>query len=421
MQIGELFIALGFDVDDQKLDGFTTKLNNGLKGMLAISAAAAGTVFAINKFVAGSVDAAVGMRNFNRETGDSIQLLQKWQNAAILTNPELSKEQVTGYVRAISDQIGAIRMGGGNAGAFSMLGVGMGEIMSGDAFQVLESIRRNWDDTVGKFGLEGAVNKLKETGLDPSMLGALELTNDEFERMSENLVMSSADIAKLARLGDAYSKFGLQFAHMKDKISASMAPAITNALNGVMPAMKDIGENYKAVFVPMIEFLDKNEDLKMSLIAGAGAIAIAIASAFAPVTTVFATLLFTINEVGLALRGLETNTGKTLKKLLGMPEEQLFFESIGKLFNTGSIFPTHNAPAPAYSDFARIQADKLYPERSRHAQIQRMVGNVNNNMNNVFNIQSNEDGLTLSEMIARRVQQKEFEQTQDQLENGALR
>lgn len=64
MNVGELFISLGFNVDNAKLTEFNDKITSAQKNLVKVGAGATAAVYGINRFLNSSVKSATEMKNF---------------------------------------------------------------------------------------------------------------------------------------------------------------------------------------------------------------------------------------------------------------------------------------------------------------------------------------------------------------------
>ncbi len=424
MQLGEFFIALGFDVDDDKLKEFKDDIAGLGKDFLKISTVAAGTVYAINAFVSGGVAAATAMRNFNTETGNSIEALQRWQVGATLTNAATSADQVTASFHAMANSIADVTMGKGPVGAYSMLGID--NVRGMDVGEVMEQLRANFDNNVNQWGLPQTVNLMRDIGFDPGMLNSLKLTRKEFDKLVGGKMLDPESRERLVRLGDAISKFKWDFKLWKDELFADMSPKLIEFIEIAIPYMKDFYESLKAVggaLRGLWDDLDDDWQGAMKIIAGG------LVAYFAPVTATFVALAAAIWDIGRALRGLESYTGKSILWLLNLMESEegskianwkKALEDAGNGDAKG-VYPVGKRPSfqnkkdlgytPVPQDFLkksdlmRFYDGTLNPSNSKERQAQQMIQENQTNMNNVWNIQSNADGMSLTELIMQRQKQ----------------
>lgn len=240
MNIGELFIKLGFDADDEKPRNFQSELNSGFTSLLKITAAATGALYAFDRFVEGSINNAVAMRNFKTVTGESIDELQRWQVAATMANTSLSVDQVTASVSNLNKALADISMGRGNAaGVASML---IGDVRGKSAFEVLEELRKNYQANVARWGLRQTNDMIAELGIDPGMINALKLTNEEFDNLVNNRILDPESQQKLINLGNAIASVKRDFMLFKDQMVAEWSPKIIEGMQQVIPVLNEIGQ-----------------------------------------------------------------------------------------------------------------------------------------------------------------------------------
>ncbi|PHS61065.1 MAG: hypothetical protein COB09_19140 [Thalassobium sp.] len=318
MKIGELFIALGFDVDDKKLKDFNSKLKAGRDSLLKMSAIATGTLAAIYKFTEGSARAATALRNFNLETGRSIQGLQKWQAATILTNSAASADQVTASFKAMSDAIVAVTEGGGG-GVFARLGID--NVQGRGVVDVLDELRANFDKNTERWGYATTVKLMKDVGVDASMINALKLTREEFDKISDSKFLSPESRDNLVKLGDAFSRIKFDLKLFKDQISADLSPKLIEWMNQAVPQIKEFGKNIFAV-VDAIDKLAKKVmgDGWMELLLVWGA---SLALIFAPLASTILLVAAAVNDMGKAIRGLPSLSGSALGFLDKMTDKAI--------------------------------------------------------------------------------------------------
>lgn len=434
MKLGEFFIALGFDVDDQKLKEFNGQLKDGLKDMLKLSAVAAGAVYAVNSFVAGSVAAATALRNFNTETGNSIEALQKWQIGATLTNAAISADQVTASFQNMAQSIADVTMGKGPSGQFAMLGIS--NVRGMDVGEVMEQLRQNFDRNVEAWGLPQTVNLMREVGFDPGMLNALKMTRKEFDALVDGKILDPESRQRLVDLGDAIAKFKWEFKFFKDQLSAQWSPRLIEVIERSVPIMKDFAASVKAVGDALSNMWNNIDPGWQNAMIG---IAVLLLAYFNPVTAMFVALAAAIWDVGRALRGLESFTGKSALWLLNlmMSEEgskvakwKQALEAAGN-GKAENIIPNGAARkreeeqggytlAPddfLKNDFLRYYDKALNPASKNDMMLERMMQQNQTNMNNVWNIQSTADPLSLAEEVSI-LQQRMLNNAQAEQNNG---
>ena len=285
MKLGEFFMALGFDVEDQKLTQFENKMTGLPTKFTIVAAAATAALFALDKFTEGSVRAATALQNFNNQTGRSIIDLQKWQGAAILSNAAISVDEVSSSIKALEQNIAQIKLGAGNAAPFQLLGLDP----FGGAFSVLDQLR---DKIKGK-DRPMAVNLIQQLGLSPELINVLQLTRKEFDALSGTLIRSEKTTAMLVKLGQATRIAKERFSLWKDNLAAKMAPALIMIVKILELFANSIG-NIIGGISDAVDWLDKLADSSAVAAAFINALAITfgvLAIAMFPVTASFAVIL----------------------------------------------------------------------------------------------------------------------------------
>jgi len=434
MRLGEFFIALGFDVDDKKLKEFNDGLKDGLKDMLKLSAVAAGAVYAINSFVSGSVAAATAMRNFNAETGNSIDALQKWQVGSVLTNASITADQVTASFHAMATAISDVTMGKGPSGTFAMLGIS--DVRGRDVGDVMEELRQNFDKNVKTWGLLQTVNMMKEVGFDPGMLNALKMTRKEFDELVNGKILDPETRQRLVDLGDAIAKFKFEFKFFKDQMSAEWSPRLIDVLEDAIPVFTDFWNSVSAVGKALVDLWKTFDPTWQQSMIG---LSVMLLAYFNPVTAMFVALAAAIWDIGRALRGLESYTGKSILWLLNLMDSEdgskianwkKALEEAGQgtaqnIKPRGSINqkPEDMGYTPVPQDFVqrgdlmRFYEGTLNPTNQNDRMVERMMQQHQTTMNNVWNIQSDADAVTIADILAEH-QRRMLNNAQAESNNG---
>lgn len=432
MNIGELFIALGFDVDDKKLKEFNENIKSGMTELLKMSAVAAGAVYAMNAFVEGGIRSATALRNFNAETGNSIEGLQKWQVAAVLTNAAISADEVTASFQAMSQAIADVTMGKGPSGAFAMLGVS--DVRGRDPADVLEELRLNFNENVKKWGLPQTVNLMKEVGFDKGMLQALQLTRYEFDELAGSKFLDQETRDRLIDLGNAMSRFKLEWKLYKDQISADLAPGLIQFIDNVIPKLKDFGDSVKAVKDALVSFWGQLSPAAQDALKTFASILVV---AYAPVTSMFVLLAAAVWDLGHALRNLPSISGKGLLWLLNLmqSEDGSPIAELKKRLAAANDADAKNIVKPgamtgrdvtADEPFTRAPADFLTESdlwrftqglTTPNRMTEQMIAQQQANFNNVYHINSVQDAFEIADEITG-YQQQQLNKSFSQFNNG---
>jgi hypothetical protein len=224
MTIAKLFARLGIKADNKKAKDFKKSLENVAKTLTVATGAAIAFSIGIKKITDEAFNSALAMKQFEAETGASMEELQKWQAVAELTNN--SAEAVTQSIKAIALNQEKIKLGQGNISGYQLLGIDPRQ----DPFKILEKLREKTT------GLNQAMKKniIGQMGLSSELIQILDLTNDEFDRMYKSAFVipkSQIDIMDKARSSIAFLNQGIRW--LKTQIAVELAPEILK-LNKVL-------------------------------------------------------------------------------------------------------------------------------------------------------------------------------------------
>lgn len=226
--VGELFMTLGFDVDDQKLKSFNQSINSTLDTMLklaGVSLTTAGFLEVMN----GAGEAAVKLNQMTAELNTNAQAVQRWALAAHQLNPSISVEQFEANYRKFSFLIKDTGfLGGPDAGALSQLGAGFLDkdsdpevIRKRIAAHVPEMQKEGWS-------LQQITKMLDQVGLGAGSINIQKVSEDQIDTMTRGLVVTQDVIDKNAQLARKTAELGEAF----DKLKADFAGGIAGFLLG---------------------------------------------------------------------------------------------------------------------------------------------------------------------------------------------
>lgn len=221
MNIGELFLKLGFDVDDEKLKGFNNQVINVKNELFGVQEYALAATYGIAKFVESSVQGVADLKSFTDQTGLSADALQDWQNVAVQINRNLSPESVAAGFKTLAQNLNNIKN----------FGVGYNK-----AYQIL-GIDPNVDDAIGAIkkarskilaGMEPATatNLLGQIGLGPEWTSLLKVAPDRFEALAKGLRLTTEQKDNLDLLGQTIGRTTQEIINFKDQIAAKFSPQI---------------------------------------------------------------------------------------------------------------------------------------------------------------------------------------------------
>jgi len=249
MTIADLFARIGVKADDSQIKRFAGTMKAAKVGMIAVSAAAAATAFAIKKITTEAMASAVALKQFEVETGASAQELQKWQSVAEQTNQ--SAESVSSAIKSIVANQEKIKLGQGNISGFQLLGIDPRQ----DPFKILEELRTKTK------GLSDGMKKniLAQTGVGVGLLQTLNLTRKEFDAMaSKAFIISPGAIETLNKTKASMDLAARGIKYMKAQIAVGLSPQIEKLTAKFIEFMKvnekGIIEGFKKAFTFVEKF-----------------------------------------------------------------------------------------------------------------------------------------------------------------------
>ncbi len=278
--LGEFFFQFGFNVDSLKIRDFTKALGDLPVDAGAAIAALAGVEYELVKIAQQAFETAVSFQMFSAETGLSWQELQKWQIVAEQAN--VSAGAVASSLSALERQMAEIRLGRGNIAPFQLLGISPNQ----DAFSVLRQLRERIK------GLQPAMatNLIAQMGIDPSLIHVLQLSNNEFDRLSKTVRgMSGDQEGSFLRAKQTLVQFGLYAKYLGFDILGTLI----NNLQALVTMIRGI-----QVWTP-------------GLIVAFGAIAAAIF----PITAAVVGLLLVLDDLSVYFQGGQSVTGTAIQNV----------------------------------------------------------------------------------------------------------
>lgn len=309
MNIGEVFIALGFDVDEAKLKGFTDKINGLQKDMLGLSAIAAGTVLGLDAFMRSSIGSATALENLHDATGENIITMEKWMSAGHLANTALGYDAIRSSIEGVNKAMSDISMGHGNTQALGMLHLSWqnadGSVKKGT--EILNEIRKNWarDEEFFKAwgGTQAHLDALEGLGVTRGLQQALMQSDSEFAKGASNYIDVESTIARNKKLGQDIENLTGKISKLKDTLIGEWAEPLGRALDQVAPEFKKISDGFSMI----------NE----TALKTAGVVAASLAIMFNPLFAAGAAAIAILNVLdmlGEAKRVGWSNLGKEMKE-----------------------------------------------------------------------------------------------------------
>lgn len=250
MTIANLFARLGFEADTGKIKNFKGQLSNVVTGLNQAVELALKFTNVMKSFTQETFRASIGLKQFEAETGASAEELQRWQAVAERTNN--SAEAVTQSVKSIVANQQKIKLGqGGNISGYQLLGIDPTQ----DPFEILTQLRSSMA------GLDQGMKKhaLSMMGVSSEMLQVLDLTNDEFDRMSKSaFVIPQGQIEIMNKTNSVLMQTRQGVKWLKAQIAVELAPSIIKLNREISKWIRNnkegIVKTVKKVFVWVTKF-----------------------------------------------------------------------------------------------------------------------------------------------------------------------
>lgn len=299
--IDEIFIALGFKVDDKQLKNADKNVKSTMASIRNMALATAGAVLALDRMANSLAKMNQQFVNFNRQTGLSINNLNRIAGAAMMSDYNFTPEQAMQGLQSLESNLAQIRLGQGNIAPFQILGISP---VGKDATQIIEDLRvaiKGIDDMT-------AVNLIQQMGLSPEFISLLRMTREEmdaFSAQANQYMLNEEQRQALHKYSMELKLVHMEMGYLKDKALIAIMPHLVNFLKG-FNAIVTVFENALLKIKSMIEYVGQ---FKGALL-GLGGVALAIVAKFNPLLAALTALYLILEDLAIWALG-----GKSLLKL----------------------------------------------------------------------------------------------------------
>lgn len=279
--IDELFVALGFKIDDKEVKTFDNNLKSTLQSATRFAAAVTAAVVVVDHMATSLLKNNQAFISFNQQTGLAIGNMQRIAKAGMLANMNITPETVMQSMQAVESNLDRITRGQGNIEPYQLLGISPVGKDANQIFDELRSAISGLDDMT-------ATNIIQDMGFNPEMITVLRMTNAELEDMN-GLMLSPEQRQAMEQYGMALRKVNMELGLLKDQ-----------ALLAIMPALIDFLKGFKAIAQVTYDMMDgftKLLDLIPQLKGVLAAFALAIVAYFNPVIAAVTALYLLIEDL----------------------------------------------------------------------------------------------------------------------------
>lgn len=243
MKLGDAFVALGFDVDDEKLKAFQDKIDTLEISMLKVSGVTAAALYGLDRFIDSITRGAVALRDLHIQTGLSQDSLQQWAMAAHFSDIALPIETAQASIAALQSNLSKLYMGGGNARPFSLLLNADARGMS--AIEVLQRLHEQLPGDIQRLGgMPNVISLMQEAGLDPHFVNLLMQTDEQFKKTMDDVkqyMLTNQQVSNLNALGFAAEQLHLKIDILEKSLGAAFAPTLISMMDQVPKILFNIG------------------------------------------------------------------------------------------------------------------------------------------------------------------------------------
>ncbi len=298
MNIGELFIALGFDVDDKKLKAFKEDIKDGLNSLLKMSAAGAAAVYAINRIVEGSISSALAFRNISLESGLATESIQRMAHVMAEADPSKSPLQYAQQIQKAGEILANAKWSGGDIKSFAMLGIAgfqrMNALQLHDALVAAAAAHANvFNDPVFTASL------YNNTGFSAAeLIAESRLSKDRRDRAYNLPVSSKEQQDHLAAMGGGLMEVQSQLESLQRDLTLEYGDSFVEFMKEIPAYLKKFSDYMKPVNEALHSMGLTNFD---EIAAGIGAISLSVAAANPAMSLLAISLsgvVFSLHEIG---------------------------------------------------------------------------------------------------------------------------
>lgn len=261
-KVGELFIALGFDVDEAKMRNFSDGIIGIRNDMALLAGTAAAAIYGIDKFISAPIEDATRLENLSDLIGVAADVINKWEYAANEANPLFSKEAAGESIKNIQDVFAAIASGSSSAPTNSFLAMGLSatDAQKMNAIQFLQYVRSHFQQILeyenklhaGK-GLQFMQQDLQNLGVASGMWQMLKESQEDFNKSMSEADSQNSQLEKNKKLMQSINDLSREWDNFKMKMVGNNADQMV----GVLKDFETHADNLRAAFVGISEAWDK--------------------------------------------------------------------------------------------------------------------------------------------------------------------
>ena len=226
--IDSLFVALGFKVDPEGLEGFAKKTEEAKHMALGLGAALAGVVYGIEHMVHGAVERMGGIQDFSEQMGLSARSVDALGRVA--RENESSLEAMEGGLRSMTMMAGQAAQGvGRGAMLFKRFGINVKD--SNGHVKTTEQLLGDVADRLQKLPSLAQKQALgSRLGFDPATIKLLSEGRAHFNKLREEALAANpfreSDYEQAEATEKAFRKAGDAVNRLKERLAIGLLPTV---------------------------------------------------------------------------------------------------------------------------------------------------------------------------------------------------
>ncbi|ADG20397.1 tail tape measure protein TP901 core region [Paraburkholderia atlantica] len=227
MTLDEFIVKLGVSADVNQAKAFREQLTGITKAASVATAAIAGLAAGVTAWLAKSLDGLDALNQVSRETGESVEFIQRLGYAADMSGA--SVEAATGSIRGMTKAIGEAAAGVGR-GAPAFEKYGLHAKNADDSVKQFSEVLGDVQDKMARMSKAEQGAFLSKIGIDPSMVQVLRMSREELQGLfaeADAWGVSSAEQADAAsEWKDQITDLAFGFDALRTQIAIGLLPRL---------------------------------------------------------------------------------------------------------------------------------------------------------------------------------------------------
>lgn len=242
--VGDLYVALGFKVDDSKLKSFDQNIKSLRNNFLGLVAETAGAIYAVDRFNAGlknSLTTAQSLSNFTKDTGLNNYKLQIFEATGRMGELGIKTEETLGAFQSLNAFLIARRYDGTTTVEMMRLGVTTSD-NADSAVEKIRNARQNNPQYSGEAGKALFSHDIQGLGLDQRMGPEFDMSWQEQEKkaLATGTIRTEDQINAEQKLNATLAETTIRTDALYNTIALKLAPALEGFNNKLVEILNEL-------------------------------------------------------------------------------------------------------------------------------------------------------------------------------------